>query len=84
MLRDLEFFKTKLQHIDGFGDTANSLMEIINAKQVKSISPPPSEKKSSEEKPAEATKAGDAISVAEENSSLEKKDAVESDVKNGD
>lgn len=54
MLRDLEFFKTKLQHIDGFGDTADELVEIIRSKQVKS-SPAPSEKRSSEEKPAEAT-----------------------------
>lgn len=84
MLRDLEFFKTKLQHIDGFGDTAENLVEIIKAKQVKSISPPPSEKKSSEEKPAEATKAGDAVSVAEEKSSTEKKDAMGPEVKNGD
>lgn len=41
MLRDIEFFKTKLQHIDGFGDTGNHLVEIIKAKQVKSASPPP-------------------------------------------
>lgn len=41
MLRDVEFFKTKLQHIDGFGDTGDYLTDIIKSKQVKSASPSP-------------------------------------------
>lgn len=46
MLHDVEFFKTKLQHIDGFGSTGDYLLDIIKAKQVKSAAPPPpSEKK---------------------------------------
>lgn len=45
MLRDMEVFKMKLQHIDGFGDTGTYLTEIIKSKQVKSASPILSEKK---------------------------------------
>lgn len=59
MLRDFEFFKSKLQHIDGFGNTGDYLIDIIKAKQVKSASPPPpppSESKSEEKQGIEATK----------------------------
>lgn len=49
MLRDVEFFKTKLQHIDGFGSTGDYLLDIIKAKQVKSAAPPPSENKSEDQ-----------------------------------
>lgn len=45
MLRDMQLFKAKLEHIDGFGDTGDYLVGIINSKQVKSASPPPSETK---------------------------------------
>lgn len=85
MLRDMEFFKTKLHHIDGFGDTADELVEIIKSKQVKSASPPPpppSEKKSSEEEPAEVTKQESAL--GEKKISMEKTDAAVSEVKNGE
>lgn len=85
MLRDLEFFKTKLQHIDGFGDTADKLVEIIKSKQVKSASPPPpppSEKKSSEEKPAEVAKQEPALD--EKKPPTELTDPAASEVKNGD
>ncbi|PSR80583.1 Vps54-like protein-domain-containing protein [Coniella lustricola] len=57
MLRDFEFFKSKLQHIDGFGNTGDYLIDIVKAKQVKSASPPPpSEPKSEEKQNTEATK----------------------------
>lgn len=85
MLRDLEFFKTKLQHIDGFGETADKLVEIIKSKQVKSASPPPpppSEKKISEEKPAEVTKQEPPLD--EKKVSTEKTDPAVSEVKSGD
>lgn len=49
MLRDVEFFKTKLQHIDGFGSTGDYLADIIKSKQIKSAVPPPSEKKSEDQ-----------------------------------
>lgn len=49
MLRDIEFFKTKLQHIDGFGNTGDYLTDIVKSKQVKSASPPPGEKKSEDQ-----------------------------------
>lgn len=45
MLRDLELFKAKLGHVDGFGDTSDYLLGIIKSKQVKNASPPPSEAK---------------------------------------
>lgn len=48
MLRDIEYFQTKLQHIDGFGETGNYLRDIIKAKQVKSASPPTSSETKSE------------------------------------
>ncbi|KUI71354.1 Vacuolar protein sorting-associated protein 54 [Cytospora mali] len=50
MLRDLETFKAKLGHIDGFGDTSDYLANIVKSKQVKSASPPPSETKGEDEK----------------------------------
>lgn len=46
MLRDVEFFKAKLQHIDGFGSTGDYLIDIVKAKQVRSAAPPATEKKS--------------------------------------
>jgi vacuolar protein sorting-associated protein 54 len=46
MLRDMQLFKAKLEHIDGFGDTGDYLTGIIKSKQVKSASPPPNETKS--------------------------------------
>ncbi|KAF3770682.1 Vps54-domain-containing protein [Cryphonectria parasitica EP155] len=52
MLRDFEFFKSKLQHIDGFGNTGDYLIDIVKSKQVKPASqpppPPPSETKTEE------------------------------------
>lgn len=49
MLRDVEYFQTKLQHINGFGETGNYLRDIVKSKQVKSASPaPPSETKPGE------------------------------------
>lgn len=48
MLRDMELFKTKLQHIDGFGNTGDYLTDIIKSKHVKSASPPPIETKPKE------------------------------------
>lgn len=49
MLRDIEYFQAKLQHIDGFGETGNYLRDIIKSKQVKSASAPlPSETKTDE------------------------------------
>lgn len=83
MLRDLEFFKTKLQHIDGFGDTADHLVQIIKSKQVKSASPPSSEKRSSGETPAEATKAVEEAIGAEEKASVDNRESTEMEVKNG-
>lgn len=83
MLRDLEFFKTKLQHVNGFGDTADYLVGIVKSKQVKSASPPPSENKSGEEKLAEATKTGEVVDVTEAKVSTEKTDSTESEPKNG-
>lgn len=59
MLRDLELFKTKLGHIDGFGDTCDYLTDIVKSKHVKSASPPPSETKGKDEKEEEATDKGD-------------------------
>lgn len=50
MLRDFEFFKTKLQHIDGFGNTGDYLIDIVKSKQVKSASPPPPSEEKTEEK----------------------------------
>jgi vacuolar protein sorting-associated protein 54 len=55
MLRDMQLFKAKLEHIDGFGDTGDYLVGIINSKQVKSNSPPPSETKGENKAAAEDT-----------------------------
>lgn len=78
MLRDVEFFKTKLQHIDGFGDTGDYLMGIIKSKQVKSASPPPaSETKTEKEKQAEGSDVG---TDSKENRE-EKKDSEDSEAK---
>lgn len=55
MLRDMKLFKAKLEHVDGFGDTGDYLVGIINSKQVKSNSPPPSETKGEDKAPAEDT-----------------------------
>lgn len=55
MLRDLELFKTKLEHVDGFGDTCDYLMDIVKSKHVKNASPPPSETKGEDEKTEGAT-----------------------------
>lgn len=55
MLHDLQLFKAKLEHIGGFGDTGDYLMGIINSKQVKSTSPPPSENKGEGKAAAEDT-----------------------------
>ncbi|KAK2602194.1 hypothetical protein N8I77_008745 [Diaporthe amygdali] len=58
MLRDMQLFKAKLEHIDGFGDTGDYLVGIINSKQVKSASSPPSEAKSEENATAKDTSEG--------------------------
>lgn len=51
----MKLFKAKLEHIDGFGDTGDFLVGIINSKQVKSASPPPSETKGEDKTAAEDT-----------------------------
>lgn len=58
MLRDLELFKTKLEHVDGFGDTCKYLMDIVKSKHVKSASPPPSETRGEDEKAEGASNKG--------------------------
>lgn len=55
MLSDIKLFRAKLEHIDGFGDTGNYLEDIIDAKQVKSASPPPSETKGEDKAAVEDT-----------------------------
>lgn len=55
MLRDMKLFKAKLEHIDGFGDTGDYLVGIINSKQVKSTPPPPSETKDEDKAATEDT-----------------------------
>ena len=73
MLRDMQLFKAKLEHIDGFGDTGDYLVGIINSKQVKSTSPPPSEPKSEDKAAAEdtTTKAKDTGGGDDEKKSVE-------------
>lgn len=71
MLRDVQLFKAKLEHIDGFGDTGDYLTGIINSKQVKSSSPPPSETKSEDKAAGEDTTEG----KEKDGSSEEKKPA---------
>lgn len=67
MLRDMQLFKAKLEHIDGFGDTGDYLVGIINSKQVKSTSPPPSETKGENKAAAEdTTEAKDKDDASEE------------------
>lgn len=51
----MKLFKAKLEHIDGFGDTGDYLVGIINSKQVKSTSPPPSETKDEDKAVTENT-----------------------------
>lgn len=55
MLRDMQLFRAKLGHIDGIGDTGDYLVGIINSKQVKSASLPPSETKGEDDAAAENT-----------------------------
>lgn len=71
MLRDVQLFKAKLEHVDGFGDTGDYLMGFINSKQVKSSSPPPSETKSEDKAAADDTTEG----KEKDGSSEEKKPA---------
>lgn len=59
MLRDLELFKAKLEHVDGFGDTCDYLTDIVKSKHVKSASPPPSETRGEDEKAEGATNKDD-------------------------
>ncbi|KAI3396111.1 hypothetical protein diail_442 [Diaporthe ilicicola] len=77
MLRDMQLFKSKLEHIDGFGDTGDYLVGIINSKQVKSASPPPSESRSP---PPSETKAKGFDAAVAENTS-ESKDTAGDDEK---
>ncbi|CAN8095517.1 unnamed protein product [Discula destructiva] len=85
MLRDLEFFMTKLQHIDGFGDTADELLGIVMSKQVQSYAPPPNEneRRSSEEKAAEANNQG-FLAVPEQKVSTESMDFAKPEVQTED
>lgn len=80
MLRDVEFFKTKLQHIDGFGSTGDYLADIIKSKQIKSVVPPPSEKKS-EDQGEDFFDAEKEAQIADAEENEERKESVESDSK---
>lgn len=67
MLHDLEYFKTKLGHIDGCIDTSDYLIGIVKSKQVKSASPPPSEtKEDDKEEAVDVDKGNEADDGAEE------------------
>jgi vacuolar protein sorting-associated protein 54 len=41
MLRDVEYFQSRLGKIDGFEDAAEYLTNIIKSKEIKSPPPPP-------------------------------------------
>lgn len=41
MLRDVEHFKTRLGNLDGAGDTADHLLNVVKNKPVPKASPPP-------------------------------------------
>lgn len=72
MLHDVQLFKARLEHIDGFGDTGDYLMGIINSKQVKSTSPPPNENKAEGKAAKEdTTEAKDKDDGSEENKPAE-------------
>ncbi|KAL0943998.1 garp complex component [Colletotrichum truncatum] len=44
MLRDVDFFITKLGKLDGFRDAGDYLKNIINSKDIKTVASPPAEK----------------------------------------
>ncbi|WYZ38857.1 hypothetical protein EsH8_III_000771 [Colletotrichum jinshuiense] len=44
MLRDVDYFITKLGKLDGFRDTGDYLKNIINSKEIKTTTSPPTEK----------------------------------------
>lgn len=52
MLRDVEFFSTKLGKLDGFGDAGDFLAGIVKAKEVKTEAP--AEEPEESEEPTEA------------------------------
>ena len=41
MLHDVDFFESRLNKIDGFGDTAEQLLKIIRAKEIRNAAPSP-------------------------------------------
>jgi vacuolar protein sorting-associated protein 54 len=41
MIRDVEFFATKLGKLDGFGDAGENLLNLARSKEVKAPEPPP-------------------------------------------
>ncbi|EXF77171.1 hypothetical protein CFIO01_13646 [Colletotrichum fioriniae PJ7] len=56
MLRDVDFFITKLGKLDGFGDAGEYLKSFINAKEIKSaVASPPPEKQAAADGGSETT-----------------------------
>lgn len=43
MLRDVEFFKSRISKIDGAGDIGDHLVDVVNAKAVAEQPKPPAE-----------------------------------------
>lgn len=53
MLRDTEFFKSRISKIDGAGDIGDQLVNIVNAKAVAEEPKVPEEPPAKPEEPAE-------------------------------
>lgn len=81
MTNDVDFLKSRLARVEGFGDTGDYLNKIINAKEVKKAEVKKAEVKEEEPAPAasdaanekEDEKAGDASASAEPVKDEEKK-----------
>ena len=53
MLRDTEFFKSRISKIDGAGDIGDHLVHIVNVKAVAEQPNPPDERLTKSDEPAE-------------------------------
>ena len=58
MLRDVEYFSSKLGNLDGFGDAGDFLAGIVNAKEVQPEAPVEQPLEATEAKEDEEPKAG--------------------------
>lgn len=81
MLRDVEYFKTKIGGLDGAGDTADFLIKLVKGKTVPKAKEPVPEVTPQSEKTGTVNEKSNGVGVGVEKSEPNGKDTKENETK---